>query len=171
MALKKVLFLLFISTLVQHTIAQTSPNSNDFWRNVRFGGGLGFGLSNGGFNASVSPSAIYQFNEQFAAGTSFTFNYAKFDNDKRLAYGASALALYNPVPFLQISAEYEQLRVNLSQQVGATTFEDNYWSPALFFGLGYTNRNVTIGLRYDVLYDENRSIYLDAWMPFVRVFF
>ncbi|MFS4466868.1 alpha-ketoglutarate decarboxylase [Maribacter sp. 2210JD10-5] len=171
MVLKKLFFLLFLMLSINLVSAQNGIPRSDFWSNVRFGGGLGFGLNNGGFNASVSPSAIYQFNDQLAAGTALNFNYAKFDNDKRVAYGASALTLYNPLPFLQLSAEYEQLRVNLSQQVGATTFENDFWAPGLFLGVGYTNQNFTIGIRYDVLYDENRSIYLDAWLPFVRVFF
>ena len=41
----------------------------------------------------------------------------------------------------------------------------------LFIGAGYRSGNVTFGIRYDVLYDEKKSIYADAWVPFVRVFF
>ena len=68
--------------------------------------------------------------------------------------------------------ELEQLRVNRSfEVVGAPNLEDNYWSPALFLGVGYSNRNVTVGIRYDVLYDDEKSIYADPWMPFVRVYF
>ena len=171
MALKKHIFTFVFIAFVTVVQAQNPLGANDFWSRVRFGGGLGFGLNNGGFNASISPSAIYQFNNQFAIGTSLNFNYAKYDNDKRLAYGASLLTLYNPLPFLQLSAEYEQLRVNLSQELVGGSFEDNYWSPGLFLGIGYTNSNFTVGIRYDVLYDENRSIYLDAWLPFVRVYF
>lgn len=171
MTLKKLFFTLILLGLTVSIQAQNPLGSNDFWSQVRFGGGLGFGLNNGGFNASISPSAIYQFNEKIAAGTALNFNYAKYDNDKRLAYGASVLTLYNPLPFLQLSAEYEQLRVNLSQELEGGTFEDNYWSPGLFLGIGYTNRNFTVGIRYDLLYNENRSIYLDAWLPFVRVYF
>lgn len=171
MALKKHFFTLILIVSTHFVYSQNGLGKTDFWQQVRFGGGLGFGLNNGGFNASISPSAIYQFNDQFAAGAALNFNYAKYDDDKRLAYGASVLSLYNPLPFLQLSAEYEQLRVNLSQRFNGQTFEDNYWSPGLFLGIGYTNRNFTLGIRYDVLYDENRSIYLDAWMPFVRVYF
>lgn len=162
---------MFLTVFLGFTGQYCSAQKAIFWENVRFGGGLGLGLNSGGFNASVSPSAIYQFNEQFATGVSLNFNYAKFNDDKRLAYGASAIALYNPIDIIQLSVEFEQLRVNLRDQVGATTFEDNFWSPGLFLGIGYTQRNFTVGIRYDVLYDENRSIYLDAWLPFVRVYF
>lgn len=146
-------------------------SSNNFWGNVRFGGGIGIGFTNGSFNGSISPSAIYQVNEQFAAGTSLNFNYAKFNDDKLFAYGGSILTLYNPIPNIQLSAELEQLRINRTYALDGGNREDNYWSPALFLGLGYSNQNVTFGLRYDVLYDDNKSIYANALMPFVRVYF
>ena len=149
--------------------SQTSPSN--FWNDVRFGGGIGLGFSNGYFNGSIAPSAIYQVNEQFATGVSLNFNYAKFDDDRLLAYGGSVLALYNPIPFIQLSSEWEQLRVNRTYALEGGDLEDNYWSPALFLGIGYSNRNVTFGLRYDVLYDDNKSIYTNALMPFIRLYF
>lgn len=169
--LSKVFFVSFFIFLSNLCIAQNIGPKSDFWSNVRFGGGLGLGFTNGGFNGSISPSAIYQFNQQFAVGTSLSFNYAKFNDDKFLAYGGSVLSLYNPVPFLQVSAEFEQLRINRTLSAIPNDIKDDYWSPALFFGLGYTDRNFTVGLRYDVLYDDSKSIYADALMPFIRVYF
>lgn len=151
-------------------IAQNQGIKNDFWNNVRFGGGLGLGFTNGGFNGSIAPSAIYQFNEQFATGISLNFSYSKFNDDKLLAYGGSVLSLYNPIPYIQLSVEFEQLRINRSYAFDDADIEHNYWSPALFLGIGYSNQNVTFGIRYDVLYG-NKSIYANAWMPFVRVYF
>ena len=89
-----------------------------------------------------------------------------------MAYGGSVLTLFNPIPFLQLSGELEQLRINRTiSNIGFPDIEDNYWSPALFIGLGFVNQNITFGMRYDVLYDNNKSIYANAWMPFVRVYF
>ncbi|MGB5668137.1 MAG: alpha-ketoglutarate decarboxylase [Maribacter sp.] len=166
-------YLLLFFILISFTILGQNQNAkSDFWNNVRFGGGIGLGFTNGGFNGSISPSAIYQVNEQFATGVSLNFNYAKFNDDKLLAYGGSLLSLYNPVPFLQLSGEFEQLRINRTiSYIGLDDVEDNYWSPALFLGIGYSNQNVTFGIRYDVLYDDNKSIYANAWMPFVRIYF
>jgi hypothetical protein len=31
--------------------------------------------------------------------------------------------------------------------------------------------NVTIGARYNVLFDKDKNVYGEAFMPFVRVFF
>lgn len=163
---------LFLLLIGFSSMGQNNHTKNDFWSNVHYGGGIGLGFTNGGFNGSVSPSAIYQVNEQFATGVSLNFNYAKFNEDKLLAYGGSVLTLFNPVPFLQLSGEFEQLRINRTfSNIGFNEIEDNYWSPALFLGLGYSNQNVTFGMRYDVLYDDDKSIYANAWMPFVRVYF
>ncbi|MEB8328706.1 alpha-ketoglutarate decarboxylase [Flavobacteriaceae bacterium KMM 6897] len=146
-------------------------NSGDFWNNVHYGGGIGLGFGRDSFNASLSPSAIYQANEQIAMGLGLNFNYSKFQDSKFIAYGGSLLTLYNPVRPIQLSAELEQLRVNRDFVFDGANIEDNYWSPALFIGIGYSNRNVTFGIRYDLLYDDEKSIYADPFMPFVRVYF
>jgi|TARA_R110000744_G_scaffold85245_1_gene166595 hypothetical protein len=171
MCLKKLIFTGLVLCNVTLLLAQSSNNGVDFWNNVRFGGSIGLGFTNNGFNGSISPSAIYQFNEQFATGASLSFNYAKFDEDKFLAYGGSILSLYNPIPQIQMSAEFEQLRINRTIATQTIDIEDNYWLPAFFVGAGYSTRNVTVGLRYDLLYDDNKSIYGNALMPFVRVYF
>ena len=152
-------------------IAQVSQYGTDFWDKVRFGGSIGLGFTNNGFNGAIAPSAIYQFNNQFAAGTSLSFSYAKFDDNKFQAYGGSILSLYNPIPQLQFSSEFEQLRINRTLFTGAINNEENYWLPALFVGIGYSTYNVTFGLRYDLLYNERKSIYGNAMMPFVRLYF
>jgi len=171
MDLKNLIFILLISLNITLSNAQISNNGNDFWNKVRFGGSVGLGFTNNGFNGSISPSAIYQFNNQFAAGTSLSFNYAKFNDDKFLAYGGSVLSLYNPIPQLQFSTEYEQLRINRTIFTQTTDIEDNYWLPAIFIGIGYSTYNITFGLRYDLLYNDRKSIYGNAFMPFVRVYF
>ena len=171
MALKKLLFILLATLNFIFSFAQNSINNADFWNNVRFGGGIGLGFSNNSFNGSISPSAIYQFNDQIAVGTSLNFNYAKFNEDKFLAYGGSVLSLFNPIPQLQLSTEFEQLRINRTLYTATNNIEDNYWLPAFFLGLGYSTQNVTLGLRYDLLYNDSKSIYGHALMPFVRVYF
>ncbi len=171
MGLKKILFTLLFTLNIICSFAQNLNSSSDFWNNVRFGGSIGIGFSNNSFNGSISPSAIYQFNEQFAVGTSLNFNYAKFNDDKFLAYGGSLLSLFNPIPKLQLSTEFEQLRINRTLYTQTINIEDNYWLPAFFVGIGYSTPNVTFGLRYDLLYNDKKSIYGNALMPFVRVYF
>lgn len=168
---KKFAACLFFLAGSLNCLSQNPASKSDFWNHVRFGGSIGLGFTNGGFNGSIAPSAIYQFNDQFALGTSLNFNYFKFNETKFVAYGGSVLSLYNPIRFLQLSAEFEQLRINRSFGTGSFQVEDDYWLPGLFLGIGYTDRNFTIGIRYDVLYDDQRSIYANALLPFVRVYF
>lgn len=165
--LKSLFIFLFFAFSNTFCFSQNATSQSSFWQNVRFGGGIGLGFTNGGFNGSISPSAIYDVNDYFSAGVGLSVNYAKYDTNKFLAYGGSIVTFYNPIPLLQLSAEIEQLRVNESNAI----FENDYWSPALFLGAGYRSNNVTFGIRYDVLYDDNKSIYANAWMPFVRVYF
>lgn len=164
-------FLTIILLLLSQLVMSQNNASGDFWNNVRYGGGIGLGFGNGFFNGSISPSAIYQFNDKFATGTQLSFNYAKINDDTLLAYGGSLISLYNVIPAIQLSAELETLRINRTFDVlGAPSIKDNYWSPALFVGAGYGNRNFMAGVRYNLLQDDN-SIYPNGIIPFVRVFF
>jgi hypothetical protein len=168
---KMTLFLacFFIGSL--SCLSQNQSPKSDFWKKVRFGGGIGFNFTNGGFNGSIAPSAIYQFNDIFAAGIGANVNFYKFNNQKFWAYGPSAIVLANPIPQIQISGEIEQLRINSSTQTVNGTIESDFWSPALFIGAGYRTNYATVGIRYNLLHDNQNSIYLNAWVPFVRVYF
>lgn len=148
-----------------------APVPHPFWSNVRFGGGIGLGFGDGFFSGTLAPSAIYQFNPKVALGVGLNGTY----NSEKNVYtstilGGSLISLYNVIPEIQISAEFEQLNVNRKFKNNLAN-DQNYWYPGLFLGAGYGNRNMMFGIRYDVLYDERRSIYANAWMPFVRVFF
>ena len=50
-------------------------------------------------------------------------------------------------------------------------FKDDFWNTALFLGVGYRSENITIGMRYNVLFKETDGIYADPYMPFVRLYF
>jgi hypothetical protein len=148
-------------------------NNSDFWNHVRFGGGIGLSFGDGFFSGTLAPSAIYEFSDYFALGVGLTASYAKQNNIfKSTIFGANLVTLFNPIREIQLSSEFEQLNVNRNfDENFVSNIDDNYWYPALFLGAGYRSRNVTIGVRYDVLYDDTKSIYADPWMPFVRVYF
>ncbi|MEK6152117.1 alpha-ketoglutarate decarboxylase [Flavobacteriaceae bacterium 3-367] len=167
------LFLLCLFLFLTPSCFSQNSGPDNFWSKVRFGGGIGLGFGNGSFSGALSPSALYEFNDYFATGAGLTINYSKFRESKLLAYGGSVLTLFNPIPAVQLSAEFEQLRVNRELEVfnGSNVVEDNYWLPALYMGIGFGSRNVTVGVRYDVLYDTETSLYADPWAPFVRVYF
>jgi hypothetical protein len=151
--------------------SQGNGNGDAFWNRVRYGGAFGLGFGNNTVNLVAAPSAVYSINEQFALGTGLSLNYAKFGDTKFTAYGAGLMTYYNPIPSLQLSAEYEQLRVHRSFGIRSAEPSQDYWLPVLYFGLGYSTGPVTFGVRYDILYDTEKSLYADPWMPFVRIFF
>ncbi|VXB27886.1 conserved exported hypothetical protein [Flavobacterium sp. 9AF] len=143
-----------------------------FWEKVQFGGGLGLGFGNNYTNITVAPSGIYNFNDYFSAGLGLQYSYVKQKNFYQSnIYGGSIIGLFNPIEQIQLSAELEQLRVNTTYDEYYGNFSDNFWNTALFLGIGYRTENITLGVRYNILYKENQGVYADAFMPFVRVYF
>ncbi len=149
-------------------------NSNHFWDKVQFGGGLGLGFGSGYTDISVMPSAIYNVNEIVSLGVGLQFGYLYQKNYyESFVYGASFLTYVNPIPQVQLSAELEQVRVNADykETYYNPAYSDDFWNTALYLGAGYRTGNVTIGARYDVLYNPNKSLYGSGFMPFVRAYF
>ena len=56
----------------------SSAQESNFWEHVRFGGSLGLSTSNDFFTLGVAPSAIYEFNQQFALGVSLNYTYNQY---------------------------------------------------------------------------------------------
>jgi len=136
---------------------------------VHFGGSLGLSIGSGFTNIVVAPSVIYDVNQYFSAGAGLQGSYVKWQNNfESYIYGASLIGLINPIEQVQLSAELEQLRVNTTYP---DNFKDNFWNTALFLGVGYRTDNVTVGVRYNVLYKARNNVYNEAFMPFVRVYF
>lgn len=177
--LKTRVFLLLFSLILSLNLSAQiiSPSHHKqpkpFWENVSFGGGLGLNFGNGYFNGSISPSAIYNFSPQFSSGLSLNYSYLddKRNNYRASAYGGSIITLFNPIREIQLSAELEGLQVNQTFLFPGENIKRNYFQEALFLGAGFRTGNVTIGARYNVLYNRDRNIYGTAWMPFVRVYF
>jgi hypothetical protein len=166
-----VLLTVFISNCLFAQQNDLEPKmQNQFWKNVQFGGGIGLGFGSGYTDISLAPSAIYNFNEYVALGVGAQYKYLKQkDYYASHLYGGSVIGLFNPIPEIQLSAELEQLRVNVNLD-GSNTNSQDYWNTGLFIGAGYRSGNATIGGRYNVLTDKN-NIYGSAFMPFIRVYF
>ncbi|WP_179351196.1 alpha-ketoglutarate decarboxylase [Winogradskyella vidalii] len=174
LTIKSILTALVICLSTINVFSQSNnSNSSNFWSQVEFGGGLGLNFGDGFFSGSISPSAVYRFNPYVASGVGLNYSYSsQKDIFKSTVLGGSLIGLFNPYREVQISTEFEQLHVSRNfDNAYVTNRDENYWYPALFIGAGYTSNNVTIGIRYDVLYDNDRSIYSEAWMPFVRFWF
>jgi hypothetical protein len=165
-----IIILFFSSCLFAQQNTPPPKKENEFWRNVQFGGGIGLGFGSGYTDISLAPSDIYNFNEYVALGVGLQYKYLKQrDYYASHLYGGSVIGLFNPIHEIQLSAELEQLRVNVNLD-GSNSNSQDYWNTGLFLGAGYRSGNATIGARYNVLTDKN-NIYGSAFMPFIRVYF
>lgn len=175
---KVILSLLFVLMLgfpfaLEAQEIQEPKTKSAFWQKVQIGGGLGLGFGSGFTNIAVAPSAIYNVNQYVSVGAGLQYSYLKQrDYYNSHLYGASVIGLFNPIEQVQLSVELEQLRANVKTDgTFYTGVSDNFWNTGLFLGAGYRMDNVTIGARYNVLFQEDKGVYGDALMPFVRVYF
>ena len=168
------LFLFFILNL---GAAQSNLQTEErFWDRVLFGGNLGASFGNDFTSVIIAPQAIYKVNEFVGLGVGLNYSYSELDaDDPRILdyssniYGGGFIGLFNPIPEIQASFDFEVLNVNRNFEVQG--IDEQYWVPALFLGAGYRQGNFIIGARYDVLYNENKSVYNNGIQPFVRVLF
>ena len=167
--------------LVLITLVFTQPlcaqgGRSGFWGDVQYGGGLGLGISRDYTNVLVAPSAIYQLNDYFSTGVGLMGSFVKSKNNFAESFsskilGGSLIGLVNPLENIQLSAELEQMHVQQQITTNSIQLKDDFWNTALFLGIGFRSENLTIGLRYNVLFDEKDRIYADPYMPFVRLYF
>lgn len=169
------IFLSILIVLSAHcySFAQTSSGTekSDFLDHVRFGGSLGASFADDGFGIFLAPKAVYDFNRFTSAGIGLAGSYTSVDEFSASSFSGSLIGLLRPVKNIQLSAEFEENYVSKNWELEGANRKDSYWYPALFLGLGYTAGPVTVGVRYDVLYDDTKSIYGSALMPFISVYF
>jgi long-subunit fatty acid transport protein len=174
--LTKSLLFVFLIVVSFNGYTQEIPKSeqkSEFWKNVQFGGGLGLSVGSGFTDITIAPSAIYNFNDYVSLGLGVQGSYISSKNNfNSTLVGGSLIALFNPIEVVQLSLEVEEVNVNTKYLLtGANSIRNNYWNTGLFVGVGYRMDNVTIGARYNLLYDKDKSVYNDALMPFIRVYF
>jgi len=142
-------------------------------KKISFYGGFGLSFSTGYTYISLQPGLIYHLHPKFKLGAGVQYTYLKSNksyygvNYKSNILGFNTMVLYNPVNELEISAEYEDLYVKQNYN----DIQKNFWSPALFGGLAYRYGPVAAGFKYNFLFNQKTSIYQDAFIPFVRIYF
>ena len=163
-------FIIFLFLYSQFFNAQ--EQKSEFWSHMQYGGGIGLSFGSGFFSGTIAPSAIYRVNNQFATGVGLSGSYSSEKNFyNSTIIGGSLIALFNVIQEIQFSAEFEELYVTRNFEDTTIYKDENYWYPAIFFGMGFETNNITIGIRYDVLYDRSKSVYANAYVPFMRVYF
>ncbi|WP_284652664.1 hypothetical protein [Flavobacterium terrisoli] len=173
---KPFLLLLFFLGISQTVFSQEKPlpkaKTGDFWEHVQFGGGLGVSVGNGYTDITVAPSAIYNFNEVFALGAGLQYSHLKRKNYYSSdLVGGSLIGLVNPIEVVQLSLELEQVHVNTAYEDLGGNVKRSFWNTGLYIGAGYRAENVTFGVRCNLLFDKDKDVYGDAFMPFIRAYF
>ena len=161
--MKKYFLILFLC----YSFTMISQEKTDFWDHVRYGGGVSMSFGNQ-TTIGISPSAIYSFDNGFSLGTGLTYIYNKVETTKTNVYGASIISLYQiPKIGIQLSGEFEQSFAKITSNIGSSSNS----FPALYLGAAYNRGRFAFGLRYDVLYSSNKSVYASAFSPIVRFYF
>ena len=158
--------LLFLALTVSLTIFSQQKKS-DFWDNVQFGGGftVGFGAQT---TVGISPSAIYNFDNNFSLGVGLMYLYNEVSDFSTNVYGGSLISLYQiPKIGIQLSGEYEHSFAKQTNSIGSLNTD----FPALYLGAAYIQGKFAFGFRYDFLYDENKSVYASPISPIIRFYF
>jgi long-subunit fatty acid transport protein len=146
-----------------------SQQKTDFWEHVRYGGGfaMSFGTQT---TIGISPSAVYGFDNGFSLGAGLAYTYREIGSVTTNVYGGSLISLYQiPKVGVQLSGEFEQSFAKQKNGANSSIFNSNF--PALYLGAAYNKGRFAIGFRYDVLYDENKSVYASPFSPIVRFYF
>ena len=149
-------------------------------RSWSFGGNLGLSFWNGGTDILIAPKAYYNVSPMFLTGFGLTYIYSGYKDDfgkyNQNSFGPSIMAAFRPIPSFQLSAEYEGLQTNGTNTfytLGSNDIKNDYsfWNNAFYLGASFVSRSVSFGIRYDILYEANRSAYSSAWSPFIGFYF
>lgn len=166
---KTALFIVFLSTnLSAQTVTDLIPKE----KKLKFGCGFGLNFV-GGTSLSLAPNLTYKVSEKISFGAGIQGSYNKIKNlQNTTTFGANLLGFYAPIANLQTQLEFAQLRVNTKTETNAIEVKNSYWDSALFVGAGYTiAKKITVGAKYNFLYDEDKSVYSSPIIPFVNIVF
>ena len=170
----KLMILLFVFPMIGNAQDTNLPKAKTsaFWDHVQVGGAFGLSVGNDYTDITIAPSAIYNFDDHFAIGTGLQYSHLKQkDSYNSNLYGGSIIGLFNPIEEIQLSLEVEEVSVNNTYLFNGGDYKQRFWNTGLFVGGGYRSDNVTIGARLNLLYDKNKDVYGQAFMPFIRAYF
>ncbi|PKA96416.1 hypothetical protein B0O79_0051 [Flavobacteriaceae bacterium MAR_2009_75] len=142
--------------------------------NKRLKFGCGFGLSFvGGTNIGLSPNLMYAVSNKMSIGVGLQGNYTAIkDIQSTTTIGANIIGQYSPIPKLTTLLEFAELNVNTKQETVTGDIKDNFWESILFVGAGLNITNkIALGVKYNVLYKEDESVYTSPIIPFVNITF
>lgn len=163
--------ILFLGVQLAFSQQQDSLSKPKFTDRLHFGGGFNIGISQYNTTIGISPSALYEVSEKLGAGVSLSYIYSKWRRDdfSYNVFGGGVFVQYRPIIQFQLTSEFELMHIIKNSGSG---YKDAYNVPALYLGAGYAiGKFGVIGVRYDVLWEEGKSIYREPLSPYIRVYF
>ena len=165
----------------EQQVQKTAPQKKaiPYQKSWSFGGNIGLSFWNSGTDILLAPKAYYHVSPMFMTGFGITYIYSSAEDDfakySQNSFGASVMGAFRPIPYLQLSAEYEGLQTSGNSSLrfpgDLEDYDYSYWNNAIYLGASFVSRNVSFGIRYDVLYDSTRSVYSSAWSPVIGFYF
>ena len=169
--MKKLFILIILFSFIGISQAQVGVASGFQDGKLRVGGGLGLGFGNNGyFGFNISPYAGYMLTPQLEGGMTVGYQYAKNDFVKWSMFSVGPYANYYIGQMFFARAHYEYFTGN--QEEESTGAEYDFDESALWLGGGYQSTGrvrFQAGLMYNVLYDEDESIFSSALRPFAGI--
>ncbi|WP_373075385.1 hypothetical protein [Zeaxanthinibacter enoshimensis] len=136
--------------------------------------GCGFGLSFvGGTNISLSPNLIFLLSEKVNLGAGLQGSYTSIkDLQKTTTIGGNVILQYYPAKRLMTLVELTQLNVSTTTEEITGDIKESYWDTAFFLGAGLNiTDKIAVGAKFNLLYDEDESVYTSPVIPFVNITF
>lgn len=166
--MKKFLLLITVSLCIYSTGQELSK-----WR---FGGGLGLGFGgNGYFGISISPSVGYQINPYVEGGLAIGYQYSKNDWQRENLFSVGPFINVYPIESLFTRVQFEQyIGKGKTETLSGTDIKYDYNESALWVGAGYRSPgkiSFYAGMMYNVLYQEDDSIFASGFRPILGVSF
>lgn len=175
--LKNLILAIGIMLFSQNAISQTTEiavidSTSQKQKRLKFG--VGFGLNFvGGTNISLSPNVSYNVSKKVAIGVGVQGSYSAIkDLQNTTTIGGNIISQYTPVKKITTLIEFVELNVATETETPEGKIKENYWDAALFLGAGYNiTEKISVGAKYNVLYNEDESVYTSPVIPFVNITF
>lgn len=160
-----IIFTLFSLGVVAQRIEIPKDSEPSPWR---FGGGIGLAIGNNSTGIHISPSAGYMVAENVEIGSTLAYTYNKYRDYRFNVFSGGLFTNYHIIPELFTKAHYEYYTGNRD----TNGISDNFNESVLWLGAGYQNQGrvrFQTGIMYNILYDEDDSIFSSPWRPFAGV--
>lgn len=166
--MKKIISLVVLLTVFQFGFSQISIGSSATEGKLRVGGGVGLNFGNNGyFGFNVAPSIGYMLAPNLETGITVGYQYSKNDFYKSNLFSGGPYANYHIIPGLFARGHYEYF--SGTQTITSTNEKRDFDESALWLGGGYQSRGpvrLQVGLMYNVLHDDDKSIFSSPIRPF-----